>query len=422
MRSRISRASASRRSVIASMVYEPATGSTVLATPVSAAITCCVRRAILRRLFGGQRQRFVTSVAVQRLRPSKHSRHRLQRHADDVVVGLLGGQRAAGRLGMEPQLLRTRVGRAEAVAHDVRPQPPRRAELGDLLEKVVVAVEEERKALSQTVDVEPGVDGGLHVGDGVGKREGDLLRGCRPGFADVVPADRDRVPLRQFTLAEREDVGDDPQRRGWRVDVGPAREVLLQDVVLDRAAQRRQRDGLAPRDRCVERQQDDRRRVDGHRRRHAVERNAVEQFRHVLDRVDGHADAADLASCQRVVGVVTHLRRQIEGDAQAVDPLRQQVSIALVGLGCRRKPGVLPHGPQPAAIHRRLDAAGEGECAGLAQGGVRRPVRQVVRRIERPVASHERILQAPTERAGALSRTGPSSWQVPGTVKGLVAA
>ena len=77
------------------------------------------------------------------------------------------------------------------------------------------------------------------------------------------------------------------------------------------------------RDGDVEREQDDRRRVDRHRRRDAVERDAVEQRRHVLDRVDRDADAADLAGGQRMVGVVAHLRRQIEGDAQAADALRR---------------------------------------------------------------------------------------------------
>ena len=68
------------------------------------------------------------------------------------------------------------------------------------------------------------------------------------------------------------------------------------------------------------------------------ERDAVEQRRHVLDRIDGHADASHFAGGQRVIGVVSHLRRQVERDAQAVDALRQQVSISLVGFGGRAKP------------------------------------------------------------------------------------
>ena len=307
---------------------------------------------------------------MQRLRPAEHCRHRLYGHPDDVVVGLLRSQRAACRLGVEAQLLRARVGGAEPVAHDVRPQTPRRPELGDLFEKIVVTVEEERQALSQAVDVEPRVDAGLHIGDRVGQREGNLLHRRRTRLADVIAADGDRVPLRQLVFAEREDVGHDPQRRARRVDVGAPRQVFLQDVVLNRAAQRGERHAVLPGNRGVEREQDDGRRVDGHRRRDAIERDAVEQLRHVLDRVDGHAHSSDLATGQHVVRVVPHLRRQVEGDAQTADPLRQQVSIARVGFSGRAKARVLPHGPQPAAIHRGLDAACEGECARLAKGSI----------------------------------------------------
>ena len=91
--------------------------------------------------------------------------------------------------------------------------------------------------------------------------------------------------------------------------------------------------------------------------------------RHVLDRVDRHADPPDLAGRERVVGVVAHLRRQIERDAEAADALLKQVAVALVRLGRRPEPGVLPHRPQPATVHRRLDASGVWERAREAEIG-----------------------------------------------------
>ena len=148
------RASRSISSVRCSTAQAPPTGSTVLATPDSAAMICCVRSAIARGFLGGQRQRLVAAVAVQRLRAAEHGRQRLHRDAHDVVVGLLRRQRAAGRLRVKAQLHRARVRRAEPVAHDVRPQPARRPELRDLLEEVVVRGEEERQPLAEPVDVE----------------------------------------------------------------------------------------------------------------------------------------------------------------------------------------------------------------------------------------------------------------------------
>ena len=132
-----------------SIAHAPPTGSTVFATPDSAAMICCVRSAIRADFFGRQRQRLVAAVAVQRLRAAEHGRQRLNRDAHDVVVGLLRRERAAGGLRVESQLHRARSGRAEPVAHDVRPQPPRRAELRDLLDEVVVRGEEEREPLAE---------------------------------------------------------------------------------------------------------------------------------------------------------------------------------------------------------------------------------------------------------------------------------
>ena len=98
-----------------------------------------------------------------------------------------------------------------------------------------------------------------------------------------------------------------------RID-GPRREdvlllclVLLQDVVLDRpaeepgSARRRLRGGGD-----VHREQDRRRRVDRHRRRHLAEVDAGEEVLHVGEGVDGDAAAPDLALDEGVVRVAAH--------------------------------------------------------------------------------------------------------------------
>ena len=139
-----------------------------------------------------------------------------------------------------------------------------------------------------------------------------------------------------FGMAVRgEDDGvlDQPQRRLGREHVGAAREVLLDDVVLDGAGELRSRRALLVGDGDVERQQPRRRRVDRHRRVHLAERDAVEQRAHVADVRDRHADLADLAARQLVVGVVAGLRRQIEGDGEAGLPLGEVLAVELVGLG-----------------------------------------------------------------------------------------
>ena len=91
------------------------------------------------------------------------------------------------------------------------------------------------------------------------------------------------------------------------------------------------------------------------------ERDAAEERLHVGERADRHADPADLSLRPRRVGVVAHLRRQVEGDRQPRLALLEEVLEPPVRLGGGREAGVLAHRPEPAAVHRRLDAAGEGE-------------------------------------------------------------
>ena len=119
---------------------------------------CCVRSASLRRLLGRQAERLVVAVGVQALRAAQHRRQRLERDAHDVVLRLLRGERRAAGLGVEAQQLARLLLGAEALVHDPVPHAPRGAELGDLLEEVVVRVQEERQPRRELVDVEPGGD------------------------------------------------------------------------------------------------------------------------------------------------------------------------------------------------------------------------------------------------------------------------
>ena len=73
-----------------------------------------------------------------------------------------------------------------------------------------------------------------------------------------------------------------------------------------------------------------------------------EQRLHVVERVDRDALAADLAQRSRVVGVVAHQRRHVEGGRQPGLAVVEQVAEALVGLLGGAEAGELAHRPQPA--------------------------------------------------------------------------
>ncbi len=115
--------------------------------------------------------------------------------AHDVVVGLLRGQRRAGGLGVEAQRPAARVARLEPILHGARPEAARRAELGHLLDEIVVYVEEEAQPPGEGIGVQAAPHRRVDVGDAVAQRESDLLRSGRAGLADVVARDGDRVPF-----------------------------------------------------------------------------------------------------------------------------------------------------------------------------------------------------------------------------------
>ncbi len=276
---------------------------------------------------------------------------------------LLRRQRHARGLRVEAHQQAALVARAEAVTQLAGPDPPGRAVLRDLLEEVEVCVEEEGEPRRERIDVEPALECPFHVRETVGERERELLGRRRPGLPDVVPRDRDRVPERHLRRAELHHVGDQPHRWSGREDVLLLRDVLLEDVRLDRSAEAVARHALLLAHDEVVRKQDGGRRVDRHRRRHLAERDSGEQDLHVLERADGDALPTDFTERPWMVGVVPHQRRHVEGGRQPGLPVVEQVAEPLVRLLGRAEAGELAHRPQPPPVHRRIHTPRERERA-----------------------------------------------------------
>ncbi len=95
-------------------------------------------------LLAGQGQRLVHGVGVEGLGAAHHRRQGLDGGADQVRLRLLGYEGDAGGLGVEAKPPGARVLGPEALPHLAGPDAAGGAELGHLLEEVVVAVEEER--------------------------------------------------------------------------------------------------------------------------------------------------------------------------------------------------------------------------------------------------------------------------------------
>ena len=147
-----------RRSAVRCRNCRP-TGSAVLVTPVSCAMICCVRSARRAASSVGSPSASSLALVCSDCAPPSTAASACMRHAHHVDVGLLRGERRAGGLHVKAQHHRARIAGAEALAHDVRVQPPRGAELGDLFQKIVVRVEEEGKPRREGIHIQAGFDG-----------------------------------------------------------------------------------------------------------------------------------------------------------------------------------------------------------------------------------------------------------------------
>ena len=176
----------------------------------------------------------------------------------------------------------------------------------------------------------------------------------------MVAADRDRVPLRDVFRGPLEAIHDKSERGLDRVDPRVLRHVLLEDVILNRPSQLPRIDALLLSCGDVEAIENDRRSVDGHRRRDLIERDAVEQHFHVGEAGDGDTALADLAFRSRMIRVVAHQGRKVERYGKTCLPVIEQELVSLVGIARAAEAGELAHRPQPSSVAGRVHAAGVG--------------------------------------------------------------
>ena len=335
---------------------------------------------------GGQRQRLVECVGVQRLGVTLGGGHRLDTGARHIVERILGGERPARGLRMSAQGQRFGALRPES-GDQLAPQQPAGPEFGHLHEEVHPDAPEEGQSRGELVDVQAGIEARLDVVHTVGQRVGQLEIGCGTGFLDVIARDRDGVELRHLHAGVGEDVGDDPHRGLRRIDVGVAHHELFEDVVLDGAGQLLRRNALLLGGHHVERQDRQHRTVHGHRDRHRRQVDTVEKLAHVQDRVDRHAGHTDVALHPRVVGVVAAVGGQIEGHRQAFLPGCEVATVEGVGVRRGGEAGVLTDGPRLVHVHRGIGPADERRLAGeavhrVARGRGASPIRFDVQRFD----------------------------------------
>ena len=103
----------------------------------------------------------------------------------------------------------------------------------------------------------------------------------------------------------------------------------------------------------------DHRAIHRHRHRHFVERDAVKQDFHILDRINGHTGLAHIPHHAGVITVIAAVGGQIKCHRHALLPRRQRLAVKGIAFLCRGKPCILPDGPRAARIHGGFHPAGK---------------------------------------------------------------
>ena len=189
--------------------------------------------------------------------------------------------------------------------HQLHPQQPGGAELGDLHEEVHADVEEEAQARREVVNVEALAQRGADVFEPVGKRKRQFLDDGRAGFLDVIAGNGNGIELGHVLGRVFDDVGNDAHGGLGRIDISVADHELLENVVLDGAGKLLRGNALFLAGNDKARQHRQHGAVHGHRHAHLVERDAVEQDLHVLYGIDGDPGLADIADDAGVIRIET---------------------------------------------------------------------------------------------------------------------
>src|SRR2546428_473430 len=92
-----------------------------------------------------------------------------------------------------------------------RPAPPRRTELGDLLEEIGVASEKEREPRREVIHVQADRLRPAYVLEAVREREAELLNGRRPRLPHVIARDRNGIEAHLLVGDEAKYIGDEAQ-------------------------------------------------------------------------------------------------------------------------------------------------------------------------------------------------------------------
>ena len=358
-------------------------GSTTSAAPVSCSRICWVRTATLMASSDGIANASSNELVCSDCVPPRTAASACIAVRAMLLSGCWAVSETPGGLAVRPHHPRARVVAAEPLAREPRPQPAAARNLAISSKKSFCTSQKNETRGASVSGSMPRVRGALEVAERPGERQRrpPARRRSRRrggGSRSMLTGLNRGMTSAQYSIVSTTSSTDGSGGKMNSFCAVYSLRMSFCVVPVSRCAG----DAALLADDPVHRDQDRGRRVDRQRRRHRLERDAVEQRVRVDDGVDGDADLADLAAVDRVVGVVAEQRRQVEVGREAGLAVGEQVLVAAVGVLGLPETRDLADRPRPAAVHARVRPAGVRELARIAEVAALVELRDVRRRVD----------------------------------------
>ena len=210
---------------------------------------------------------------------------------------------------------------------------------------------EERQTWCKSIDVQSGTHTGTEIFQTVGQGISQLDICRSTSFLHVVTGDGNGVELRHLLRSIFKDVGNDLHGKCRRIDIGIAHHEFLQNIVLDGTGHFFKLGSLLQTGIDIKRHDGQHGTVHRHGYGHLVQRNAVEQYLHVLQRADGYTGLTNVTHYTFVVGVVTAVRSQVKRHRQTFLTGSQITAIERIRFFGRRETCILTDCPRTQGVH-----------------------------------------------------------------------
>ena len=276
----------------------------------------------------------------------KDQGHGLDRSSYDVVERLLGREGKAGGVAGDDHGPRAWVPGAELILHHPGEQAPRGADLGDLLEEVHAAIDEDRNPGRKAVHVQPSFDELSYEVSDFHQAESHLFHSIQPGLAEEVGVLQEPVELRHLTGAELDAVQGEAKPEGHGHVSGIPAVLGVKGPLEDRATELGRGEAVLL---CHEMEtRHGQGRGQRGRNRDRLEGEALVQIPVILQAAQGDPLGSDRVDSEGVVRIQPGHGRAVADHVDSHLPLVDQILELPVRFVRIPFPGQLPVNPSPA--------------------------------------------------------------------------